>query len=76
MPGNARTDSSARADTRWPAAGCPRASGQIVAPHGASQCTDYNAAMPSATDFTLSSTLPAHALLGRLLAVRVSLLAG
>ena len=32
--------------------------------------------MPSATDFTLSSTLPAHALLGRLLAMRASLLAG
>ena len=32
--------------------------------------------MPSATDFTLSSTLPAHALLGRLLAVRVALVVG
>jgi two-component system, sensor histidine kinase RegB len=36
----------------------------------------YNAAMPSATDATLMSTLPARALLGRLLAVRVSLIAG
>lgn len=32
--------------------------------------------MPSATDSTLLSTLPARALLGRLLAVRVSLIAG
>lgn len=32
--------------------------------------------MPSATDTTLLSTLPARALLGRLLAVRVSLIAG
>ena len=37
---------------------------------------DYNAAMPSATASTLLSTLPARALLGRLLAVRVSLIAG
>ena len=33
--------------------------------------THYNAAMPSAPDSTLLSTLPARALLGRLLAVRV-----
>ena len=38
--------------------------------------THYNAAMPSAPDSTLLSTLPARALLGRLLAVRVSLIAG
>jgi two-component system sensor histidine kinase RegB len=36
----------------------------------------YNAAMPSATESTLLSTLPARALLGRLLAVRLALLAG
>src|SRR5512143_1283966 len=43
-----------------------------AAPTGA----HYNAAMPSPTDSTLLSTLPARALLGRLLAVRVSLIAG
>ena len=37
---------------------------------------DYNAAMPSATASTLLSTLPARALLGRLLAVRLSLIVG
>lgn len=37
---------------------------------------DYNAAMPSATASTLLSTLPARALLGRLLAVRISLIVG
>ena len=36
----------------------------------------YNAAMSSRADSTLLSTLPARALLGRLLAVRVSLIAG
>lgn len=36
----------------------------------------YNAAMSSAADSTLLSTLPARALLGRLLAVRISLIAG
>lgn len=40
------------------------------------QRAHYNAAMSSATDTTLLSTLPARALLGRLLAVRVALLAG
>lgn len=37
---------------------------------------NYNASMPSAHASTLLSTLPARALLGRLLAVRVSLIAG
>ncbi len=40
------------------------------------QCDDYNAAMPQTTTSTLLSTLPARALLGRLLTVRVSLIAG
>jgi len=42
----------------------------------ARQRAHYNAAMPPAPDSTLLSTLPARALLGRLLAVRVSLVAG
>ncbi len=37
---------------------------------------DYNAGMSPTADATLLSTLPARALLGRLLAVRVALLAG
>jgi two-component system sensor histidine kinase RegB len=37
---------------------------------------DYNAAMLPAADSNLLSTLPARALLGRLLAVRISLIAG
>ncbi len=36
----------------------------------------YNAGMTAATASTLLSTLPAHALLGRLLAVRIALIAG
>jgi len=43
---------------------------------GISHYADYNAAMSSATASTLLSTLPARALLGRLLAVRTSLIVG
>lgn len=44
------------------------------APEGRSYA-HYNAAMPPAAETTLLSTLPARAMLGRLLAVRVALLA-
>jgi len=50
--------------------------GQIAAARGTDLRAHYNAAMSSATPSTLLSTLPARALLGRLLAVRVSLIAG
>lgn len=48
-----------------------------ISPHpsGKTRPADYNAAMSSAVAATLLSTLPARALLGRLLAVRVSLMA-
>ena len=48
----------------------------IVAASGLPRPADYNAAMPSTTASTLFSTLPARALLGRLMVVRVSLLVG
>lgn len=53
-----------------------RTIGQIAAARGTRRHGYYNAAMSSATDSTLLSTLPARALLGRLLAVRLSLIAG
>lgn len=52
------------------------ATGQIVAPRRAHERADYNPGMPTAADATLLSTLPARALLGRLLLLRVSLIAG
>ena len=53
-----------------------RTPGQIVAVRSPRRCADYNSSMSSTTESTLLSTLPARALLGRLLAVRVSLIAG
>src|SRR3569832_1988171 len=53
-----------------------RTIGQIAAARGGRRHGYYNAAMSSATDSTLLSTLPARALLGRLLAVRLSLIGG
>lgn len=54
----------------------PRTIGQIAAAHGASWRAHYNAAMLPKADSTLLSTLPIHALLGRLQTVRISLIAG
>lgn len=45
-------------------------------PQSAAWRSDYNFPMPSGPDSTLLSTLPARALLGRLLAVRMSLIGG
>src|SRR3569832_1221922 len=53
-----------------------RTIGQIAAARGGCRFGFFFVVLSSATDSTLLSTLPARALLGRLLAVRLSLIGG